>query len=439
MADKQLPTRDTAIAVRPESIPTPEGKTERRELRSVSSKTFLHAETTHDGKEIRTCHAPLGDVCYHDDNGELRSIDTTVRDIDGVIGVEWAPYRMHLHGTGIGFDFESRAGGKCSIALTGIGGEKFDTEATLKPDITDNVITFQGVRPGCDIVFKCLNERVKTLRILRDADAPKTFEWRCESDKPELIDSTLTGTDAAGNRLELSSEVDGDVIRETWTGNIKVRLDAATRIKSLSDAVAYPVEIDPTVTASPTAGADDGYEAENVPAWNSSNIYVGCYHAYGVEKMNAGILFRNVTVPQGATVTSATLDVNVSARTGSGGAGTIYARSAANPGVFNSSNRPSGVSKTAASVVHSAPSGTGLQSYVITAIIQEKVSDVAWVSGNAIGIPIVTSTSGVRSFHKLSNYESGSNIPSISITYTAAASGGTVPRRRSSIRSLLTR
>jgi hypothetical protein len=83
-----------------------------------------------------------------------------------------------------------------------------------------------------DIVFICLNERVKTLRIVKDKDAAREFRWSCVSDKPELIDATLTGTDADGRALELSAKVDGDVITETWLGG----------------DVVYPVEIDPTVT-----------------------------------------------------------------------------------------------------------------------------------------------------------------------------------------------
>ena len=161
-----LPTKLDAIAVRPESLPVPPGKTERRELRTPTGKTFVHAEKAPDGKEIRTCQTQLGAVCYRDDDGQLRSIDTTIRDLGTHVGIEWAPYKFKLHETGIGFDFESREGGTCSITLTGIGGEKF--EDTIKPEVSENVITYRDVRPGCDIVFKCLNQRVKTLRILRD-------------------------------------------------------------------------------------------------------------------------------------------------------------------------------------------------------------------------------------------------------------------------------
>ena len=145
MADTQLPTRETAIAVRPESLPTPADKTELRGLRSTHGKQFLHPEKASNGDNVITCETRMGAVCYRDDNGELRSIDTTVRDLDGEIGVEWAPYKMVLYATGIGFDFWSREGGEVSIKLTGIGGEKFDTESALKPDIADNVITFRDV------------------------------------------------------------------------------------------------------------------------------------------------------------------------------------------------------------------------------------------------------------------------------------------------------
>lgn len=410
MSDKILPTRTTAIAVRPESIRTPLGKTEKRELRSVTSKTFLHADKAPDGKEIRTCQVQMGAVCYCDDNGELRSIDTTVRDLgDGVIGVEWAPYQFRLHGTGIGFDFTSREGGQVSIKLTGIGGETVDSEATLKPDITDNVITFSDVRPGCDIVFKCLNDRVKTLRILHDENAPKTFEWRFWSDKPELIDATLTGMDATGKALDLTATVDGDVIIETWAGG----------------DVAYPVEIDPTVNASIAADADDGYETGGAWTGGETVHFLGEFSGTGY---HTGLRFSGITIAQGSTISQADLSQYVSTTNGDGGTGTIYCRATDNAAVFDGSNRPSTVTKTTASVAVPASTATGTQTFNIAAPVQEVISRAGWVSGNALGVAIVaTITSGYQIRRWESKENAGTNHATLSITYTAAAGGGTSP------------
>lgn len=426
MPEKTLPTRTDAIAVRPESLPTPVGKAERRELRTVNSKTFLHAEKAADGKELRTCQAQIGAVCYVSDDGSLRSIDTTIRDLGTHVGVEWAPYKFTLHSGGIGFDFESREGGRVSITLIGIGGEKFDTERPLTPDIVDNTITFRDVRPGCDIVFKCLNQRVKTLRILRDADAPREFAWQVDSDKPDLIDSTLFGTDAAGNQLELVATVNGAVITETWTGKAKVILDPATRIRSLSDGVTYPVEIDPTVNAGITNDADDGC---NNPA---NNNWIPNASQFGKQPFltvyDAGFRFQSITVPQGSTINSATLTLNAFAKVGTpGGSGTLYGANADNQAVWATSGPlPKNVSKTTATASMPGAGATGSQVHTVTSIVQEVVNRVGWASGNSISFAAISSA-GTGHLTYYTNFTGGShaNEPSLSITYTEPAAGGT--------------
>lgn len=414
----ELPTRDGVKVVRPNSIPTPEGMTELRHLRTEKSKTHLHAEKAADGKEIRTLIATLGAVCYRDDNGDLRSIDTTIRNLDGEVGVDWAPYRFRLHSTGIGFDFFSRDGGWVGITLSGIGGEKFDQDTPLKPDITDNTITFRDVRPGCDIVFKCLNDRVKTLRILHDENAPRTFEWMTEDDilrGRDLIVNELSGTDADGKSLTLTCEatqIDRASFRvtETWTGETQDKTP-----------VVYPVEIDPSVTVNPAAIADDGYEY-TVGNWDNTIIAMG-YVAGATQSYHPGIRFPNVTVPQGATVSAATLGLYASSVSGGSGTGTIYCRAVDNSGQFGTgANLPSAVSKTTASVAMGPDMSTGAKTWNITAPVQEVINRAGFASGNAIGVPIIATATG-DGYRMFSDYAVGSNIPSLEITYTAA--GGT--------------
>lgn len=424
---EKLPTLNDSRAVSPESLPVPIGKTEKRELRSTHSKTFLHAEKAQDGKEIRTCRAQIGAVCYRSDTGELRSIDTTIRDLgDGNIGVEWAPYKFRLHETGIGFDFQSREGGNVTVTLSGIGGEKFDSTVALTPDITDNAITFRDVRPGCDIVFQCLNQRVKTLRLLRDAHAPRSFEWAVVSDKPELIDSTLIGTDAAGNPLELVATVNGAVVTETWTGKAKVILDPATRIRSLSDGVTYPVEIDPTVNVSVAAGADDGFEERKTSAfWNSSNtnnVFGRGNGSPGYDK-HLGIRFQNVGVPQGATITSATLTVKTGYCNSGTVSGTLFGRLEENPGVFNSSNFPSQVARTSASVAAGPWSANTTYNIAVTNIVQELVNQSGFASGNAMGLMAINAETTYHIIYVEAFELPAGAPPALSVTYTAA--GGT--------------
>lgn len=404
-------------AVRPESLPVPEGKTERRELRSANSKTFIHPDKA-EGKEIRTCEVRMGAVCYRDDTGEMRSIDTTIRDIDGAMGVDWAPYRFRLHADDIGFDFESREGGTASLSLKSVGGNQ---PKRAEPIIADNRITFPEVSPGVDIVFICLNERVKTLRIVKDSKAAREFTWSCVSDKPELIDATLIGTDAAGRALELTAKIDGETITETWSGKTVVR-DQATRIKSLSDEVTYPVEIDPTVSYEVGATADDGVEMQEF-----GGFYTGiCYFGHNSTlTYHPGWRFTGVAVDKDATITSATLTIRATAIVGSGGAGSLKGWLTANPGAFNSTNKPTAVPKTTASTTVAAIGTTGLKDIDATAIVQELVNQASWASGNAMALPLISTSTGNNKTFIEDFAAAGTDEGLLSITYAAA--GGDHP------------
>lgn len=394
--------------VRPESLPVPIGKTERRALRSANSKTFVHAEKAVDGKEIRTCEVRQGAVCYRDDTGELRSIDTAIKELDGTWGVDWAPYQFRLHGSDIGFEFVARDGGRVSLSLDSVGGL---TPTRTTPVIDDNRITFSEVTPGVDIVFVCLNDRVKTLRIVKDAKAAREFMWLCESDESgtDKVVDTLFGTDANGKELDLktsSEDIDKTSrrITEAWTA---------------SDDNQYPVEIDPTVTIYPAVTADDGYEYN--AAWRSDNIIAGELSGLG---LNIGVRFPNVAIDSGVTVTSATFGMEATAVTGSGGAGTIYGRNTANPGQFGGgSDLPSAVSRTTASTAMSAVATTGLKTWTVTTVVQE-VLNLARSSGDAVALLVLgTVTGGGLNYTNFKDYEVGGNIPYLSITYTSVAGG----------------
>lgn len=410
-----LPTLTDAIAVRPESLPVPDGKSERRELRTVSSKTFLHPGIM-DGKETRTFVGSLGAVCYRDDDGQLRSIDTTIRNLGDRVGIDWAPYKFRLHETGIGFDFESREGGSCSVTLVGIGEEKFDVDEIIKPEVSDNTITYRDVRPGCDIVFKCLNERVKTLRILHDENAPRTFEWMTQDDilrGRNFIVNELSGADADGKALTLTCEatqIDRASFRvtETWSGETQDKTP-----------VVYPVEIDPTVTVNPGVGADDGYEALAAFTNNTTFLFFGSVSG---TSCHWGIRFPNVTLPIGATVSVATVGFNIASAAGTGSTGTIYGRAADNPSAFDGSNLPSGVSRTTASTSVPSYSTLGAKTYDVTGIVAELGARGGWAENNAMALMGLESSVPGSNYVTYDSYEAGSNIPYLEITYTA---GGT--------------
>lgn len=395
--------------------PHPEA-VEVRELRTKHSKTFRLLDGQHQ-LEVRR-----EQVHYLSDEGELRTCDTTLKQEDDGISAERLPYRFKLHEDGIGFDFESREGGTVSLWLEKIGNEL--PQPTYSPTVDGNTITFEEVLPGCNIVFKVLPERVKTLRILKDAKSPRNFEWKATFDSTvskEKIDTSLIGFDAKRNQLELVAEVseqatDTLIIKETWTGKVKVK-NRKTHIKSLSDEISYPVTIDPTVTSNPGVAADDGYEVGGLGLWqNGIGLQIGSY----VNSYHTGIRFPTINIPQGSTITSATLSLNVVGTYLLSGTGKIYAKAVDNATAFSATNLPSAAAKTTAFTSVPPPGSNGVKTYTITAVIQEIINRAGWVANNAIAIPIMNSgalASGTIAFEDVENI--GTNPPGLSITYSS--------------------
>lgn len=390
------------------------------------------------------CDVKVGTLQHYKDvDGSLRSCDTTVQQDAGKVFVDWLPYKFKLHDNGIGFNFQSRESGLCSVTLTGVGGKPFDDKKKLTPTIEGDKITFSEVVPGLDIVFRVLPARVKSWRIVKDEAAPRTFEWLCEHDKDgrEKISDKLVGKDAEGNQLELAGEavpIDATSFRfvETWTGKVKVR-DKKTRIKSLSDIVTYPVSIDPTVNESIATDDNDIYELGSGAAQiaNGYSLQLGSSANFAT-----GLRFTSLGIPSGSTIDSATLTVNLV------GGGIYYqefnifgydtgSASAWSQGSIG----PAFDAHTTASTNVPEPISTGIKNYDVTTIIQELVNRGDWTSGNNISIELIPTTYvsyGHRCrFEEYNN--AGTNEASLSITYTAPVSSTNVVKIKRGTRGLI--
>ena len=406
---------------------------ELRGLRSAHSKSFALPDGS---VRVEVRPAP---VCYVSDQGEIRSIDTTVQQADGMVFIEWAPYKFQLHKTGVGFDFQARDSGFARVSLLGIGGEAFDGEADYQPSINGDTITFADVKPGCDIVFRILPNRVKTLRIVKTSTAPREFEWLCDHNETgrKHVGTQLRGTDAQQRPLDLSCVL-VDVAERTyrlvekWSGLVKTR-DQKTRIKSLSRDVSYPVEIDPTVNYDVSNNYDDGLEIVDPVGYHTTGDYSATHIGSDAYlRQNAVWRFRTIAVPQGATITSAILSLNVTGNQTAYGGGTIwgYAKdNMANDWYYGyNKNSASVAAKTASSTTIARPSSAGIKTYDVTAIIQNIVSRAGWASGNNAGLFALTYESSASPRKTLfEDYQdSGSSPASLSITYTAGGGGGAV-------------
>ena len=125
--------------------------------------------------------------------------------------------------------------------------------------------------------------------------------------------------------------------------------------------------------------ADDAYQSTTTVSLTAS-MYITSTTRY------IGVRFPNVTVPQGATINSSTLTVNVvttNERDTPNGS-TWYGELSSNAAAFTTTasditNRP----LTSANLVWSGSSiGSGDHNLTVTSLVQEIVNQGGWASGN---------------------------------------------------------
>lgn len=130
--------------------------------------------------------------------------------------------------------------------------------------------------------------------------------------------------------------------------------------------------------------------------------------------------FQNVTVPSGASISSATISFVESGFSGSTNAGRIYGAYTDNLSSWSTSNYPL-VTTYTSNFTQISNGSTNL--LVVTSIVSEIIARGGWASGNALGF-MGSTTGAVDLFEKLniaSTTSTGATItPVLSITYTAA-------------------
>ena len=138
-----------------------------------------------------------------------------------------------------------------------------------------------------------------------------------------------------------------------------------------------------------------------------------------------GVRFPNVTVPQGATINSATLTVDVPSTAVDTPAGvTWYGELATNAAAFTTTasditNR----APTSATLVWSGSDiGAGDKALTVTSIVQEIVNQGGWASGNAMALLLY----GVSSCAiQITSYDTSTTLCArLAIDYTEGGGGG---------------
>jgi hypothetical protein len=179
-----------------------------------------------------------------------------------------------------------------------------------------------------------------------------------------------------------------------------------------------------TFTGQVSQSSDDASETTATVTLTGSTINLG--NATGAADNWRGIRFQNVTIPQGATITAATLSPDFVNATNSGTA-TIFGEAADNAGTYvASSNNISGRSQTthSASWAMSGVTSSGFQSSPdLTAIVQEIVNRAGWSSGNAMSFLLQITHNNVNTAPVNTYDQSPGNAAQLNVTYSTVAGG----------------
>ncbi len=168
----------------------------------------------------------------------------------------------------------------------------------------------------------------------------------------------------------------------------------------------------PTITATSSGGgtqvarqiaasADDVNEDGASYVDNSSTVWFG--NATSTTASYTGLRFTSLTIPQGATITSAKLQVYVPGTSWNQLDFSYAAENAGNSAAFTSANRPSQRTLTTQTVAHSSdvnwPANTWIDLDEISSVVQPVIGRADWASGNALSIILRgTGTAYARKF-----------------------------------------
>ena len=290
-------------------------------------------------------------VHYRDDFGRMAEIDLAWRPSDPATGhsheVVHAPYRAFVLAGKIGVRHESRAGGWLEMILTHVDGQAVSPLIPVTR-VDGQTVFWDQVVPGLDLKLCTYPHKTE---IFKQMAGPHELTWAVEESEgfKGKFDDAIIGNDGSGNRLEIVTSRDGGVFTEKWTGRVSKIKDPRTRQKGWVevDAGDIPVIVDASIVETIVNTADDGHDRQHVKHWTLTyggepedvtttawdqvgyvtagvnNISTsttttvtttyGSTHrnAWGWEgyRWTAGLRFRSLNIPAGATIDAATLRV----------------------------------------------------------------------------------------------------------------------------------
>lgn len=373
---------------------------------------------------------------HYFNNGVLEDIDTNFVDKGTYYEITKAPYDGIIFKDKIKYQFTAKTGGRVDVELREIGGVdilNLNLNINLIKDKNDKLI-YKNVLQGLDIIIVANQYKFEAYKILNNNKVPVSFKWDVFEDKKtdaKFITKTA-GVDSNNKEINLlnnnsvsnyvtKTKIDLNKISfyEEFTNEVKIR-NRKTRIKSLSKNVKYPIIIDASVSINVSANADDGYESSSA-SWHSwvSNIQEIRISVVSIYNYNGGFKFNNVTIPQGATINSASMVWFVT-NNAQGQTIKIYGDNVDSAVVWSKSSLPSNMTKTTAFGSFSPTAVVGNTTNApITSPLQEIINRAGWISGNNVRFGAFPQVVG-KSF-KVADFANANPQASLSVVYTVGA------------------
>jgi hypothetical protein len=399
------------------------------------------------GGQIRVVHALY--PVHWDNAGTWEEVDETPITNDG--GVTWrttnTPYLLQWESDTLTLTYRSKRGGDtCRIRLLRLDGVPV-VPAPL-PTVSGRSIS-AFVAPDLEIELRVRSHGVEIFKTLHGPLAPTSLTWGVQIGDDSKLRFDLMNTSGRDNillaaatrpaglnrtrRIEMAhSRTPDDLVNvpgrntyevtETFTGRTRF-IDPVTRARTWVNEFEYPVEIDVTVSETVVTTDDDGM------GYISSDYWRANFCAINPVNYAAAWRFQTVNIPQGQTLDSANLTVNVTARLGSGSA-TLSGEKVANAASWPnaSANSPAFMTATTANTAFSVPASSGSKVINVLTAVQEIVNQATWAANNNMRLGF-SSTAGMAggSYVNFEDYAAaGTAQATLDIVYTAAATGNAI-------------
>lgn len=355
-------------------------------------------------------------IHYRDHDGNLQDINLTPVLENGVYLVDQCPYTLRVAPSVPIYNYVGPSG-IVYVELKTINDNSIGERGCTWEQ---NRFIWKNLSLDTDYEIQPTAAGVATYLILHSDNAPRKWTWQARGDD---ILRPIIGIDAKGKRCSLVQTNNDDTISVEWDGTVISK--KALRKGKKTEKPTYPVRIDPTVNEAISTDADDG-SSFSIPtisfieqSLTSTNVLLGGVNTSGSEPYYyiPGFRFQSIAIPNGATIDSATLTLDI---TGVSGSPVLkfYGDDIDNAPGWSTGSRIRDITKTTAAATMS-PSTSGTLGISVQAIIQEIINRAGWASGNNLRLAGFDQVgSGSNRFSLADQFHPTAMEAQLDITYT---------------------